>query len=132
MYCNPVQTDEVSLTLSEKQATTQLLLSCGADIHELNTIRKHLSDVKGGKTAAAMYPSVSLNIIISDVVGDDLSVIASGITSPDKSSFSDTKEIFMKYGIYGKLPDNVIKAVELGCEGEIPDTPGEDDKVLIL
>ena len=130
LYCNPVQTDEVSLSLSEKQATTQLLLSCGADIHELNTIRKHLSDVKGGKTAAAMYPAVSLNIIISDVVGDDLSVIASGITSPDKSSFSDTKEIFMKYGIYEKLPDNVKKAVELGCQGKIPDTPGDDDKVF--
>ena len=130
LYCNPVRTDRVSLSLSEKQKTTELLLSCGADIHELNTIRKHLSDVKGGKTAAAMYPAVSLNIILSDVVGDDLSVIASGITSPDRSSFRDTKDIFLKYGIYESLPENVRKVVELGCSGEIPDTPDENDKVF--
>ena len=130
LYCNPVSTDKVSLTLAEKQKTTQLLLSCGADIHELNTIRKHLSDVKGGKTAVAMYPASSLNIILSDVVGDDLSVIASGSTSPDRSSFDDTKEIFMKYGIYDELPENVKKVVEYGCKGEIPDTPDENDKVF--
>ena len=130
LYCNPVSTDKVSLSLEEKQKTTQLLLSCGADIHELNTIRKHLSDVKGGKTAAAMYPAVSLNIILSDVVGDDLSVIASGITSPDRSSFKDTKDIFNKYGIYDKLPENVKTVVELGCKGEIPDTPDENDRVF--
>ncbi len=130
LYCNPVSNDKISLTLAEKQETTKLLLSCGADIHELNTIRKHLSDVKGGKTAAAMYPAVSFNIILSDVVGDDLSVIASGITSPDRSSFNDTKNIFLKYGIYDSLPENVKNAVELGCSGEIPDTPDENDAVF--
>jgi hydroxypyruvate reductase len=130
LYCNPVTTDKLSLSLSEKQETTRILLSCGADIHELNTVRKHLSDVKGGKTAAAMYPATSVNIILSDVVGDDLSVIASGITAPDNSTFKDTKEIFMKYRIYDELPENVKKVVELGCKGVIADTPDETDKVF--
>ena len=130
LFCNPISTETVSLTLGEKQKTTQLLLACGADIHEINTVRKHLSDVKGGKTAVAMYPAASINIILSDVVGDDLSVIASGITSPDRSSYDDTKKIFQKYGIYSELPENVRKVIELGCKGEIPDTPKEGDPVF--
>ena len=85
--------------LADKQAVTRALLACGADIHEINTVRKHLSAIKGGRLAVACAPATVHTLAISDVVGDDLAVIASGPTTPDPTTFDDARAIFRKYAI---------------------------------
>ena len=97
------------MTLDEKIKTTSELLKCGANIHEINTIRKHLSQVKGGFLAKAAYPADILVLVISDVLGDDLSVIASGPFAPDNSTFKDALAILKKYKILNKVPASVKK-----------------------
>src|SRR3984893_16010218 len=95
------------ITLEEKQETTRLLLHCGANIHELNCVRKHISAVKGGQLAQLAWPATVLTLILSDVIGDDLDVIGSGPTVPDRSTFGDARSILAKYGISGKVPEAV-------------------------
>jgi len=92
------------VTLAEKQETTRLLLECGADIHEFNCVRKHISQIKGGQLARLAYPATLLTLILSDVIGDDLDVIGSGPTVPDRSTLAGARAIFEKYGIGNKLP----------------------------
>ena len=92
------------ITLAEKQKTTRLLLHCGASIHEINCVRKHISRIKGGQLARLAYPATLLTLILSDVIGDDLDVIGSGPTVPDRSTFADARAIFEKYRIWNKLP----------------------------
>jgi len=87
------------VTLKQKQEITQLLLNCGADIHEMNCVRKHISLVKGGQLARLAYPATVLTLILSDVIGDDLDVIGSGPTVPDRSTVADARAILEKYGI---------------------------------
>jgi glycerate 2-kinase len=87
------------LTLADKQAVTRALLKCGATIGEINCVRKHLSAIKGGRLAAAAFPAQVVTLAISDVVGDDPSVIASGPTVPDPSNFAEARAILAKYGI---------------------------------
>lgn len=87
------------LTLADKQAVTQALLSCGASIEEINTVRKHLSEIKGGQLAAAAWPARVESLLISDVPGDDPSVIASGPTLPDPTSVADAREVLARYAI---------------------------------
>nr|WP_319397097.1 glycerate kinase [uncultured Desulfobacter sp.] len=101
-----------SITLADKQKTTELLLACGADINEINRVRKLLSGVKGGKLARHMYPSTSVNLILSDVVGDDLSAIASGPTAPDTTSVNQVLGIIKKYALATRLPSRVINMLE--------------------
>jgi glycerate 2-kinase len=91
------------ITLAEKQKTTQLLLNCGASIHEINCVRKHISQIKGGKLARLVYPATLVTLILSDVIGDDLDVIGSGPTVPDRSTLADARAILQKYGIPNKL-----------------------------
>jgi glycerate 2-kinase len=91
------------ITLAEKQKTTQLLLRCGASIHEINCIRKHISQIKGGKLARLVYPATLVTLILSDVIGDDLDVIGSGPTVPDRSTLADARALLQKYGIPNKL-----------------------------
>jgi glycerate 2-kinase len=91
------------ITLAEKQKTTQLLLNCGASIHEINCVRKHISQIKGGKLARLVYPAALVTLILSDVIGDDLDVIGSGPTVPDRSTLADARAILRKYGIPNKL-----------------------------
>ena len=95
---------EGRLTLEDKQATTGALLASGADIREINCIRKHISGVKGGQLLRLMAPARSLNFILSDVVGDRLDSIASGLTSPDSTTFADALAIVDKYQLDGKAP----------------------------
>jgi glycerate 2-kinase len=116
------------VTLEDKQATTKVLLDCGANIHEINSIRKHLSVIKGGGLARAVYPATLVTLILSDVVGDDLDSIGSGPCVPDTKTFSDCKDIFTKYGIETAIPDNVLHYIEQGIEGKVPETPkaGQD------
>ncbi len=114
------------ITLEEKQDTTRLLLHCGANIHELNCVRKHISAVKGGRLAQLAWPATVLALILSDVIGDDLDVIGSGPTVPDPSTFSDARAILAKYGIAGKVPPAVWERLS----GRASETPKPGDKVF--
>ncbi len=114
------------VTLKQKQQTTQLLLDCGADIHEMNCIRKHISRVKGGQLARLAYPATVLTLILSDVIGDDLDVIGSGPTVPDRSTFADARAILVKYGIQNKVPPEVRARLN----ANEPETPKPGDKIF--
>ena len=118
------------VTLGDKQEVTRLLLACGADIHEINTVRKHLSRAKGGGLARAAYPATVVSLILSDVIGDDLNVIASGPAVPDTSTFADARDVFEKYGIWSKLPASVQTRLQKGLAGDIEDTPKAGDVVF--
>ncbi len=115
------------VTLSDKIQLTNLLLSTGCNINEINTIRKHISKIKGGKLNQAALPSKSLSMIISDVINDDISCIASGPTVADLSTFSDAVDIMNKYKIFEKAPDSIVKHLKLGCDGLVDETPKEFD-----
>jgi hydroxypyruvate reductase len=115
------------ISLADKQATTRRLLACGATIHEINTIRKHLSRAKGGQLARAAHPAAVLSLILSDVVGDDLDVIASGPTVPDSSTFGACLEILERYSIRNEVPRSVRERLEAGASGKIPETPKAGD-----
>ena len=110
------------ISLSEKQGLTRSLLECGASIHEINTVRKHISSSKGGRMAGAAFPATVINLVLSDVVGDDLDVIASGPFVPDTSTFADAWEILEKYGLT-EVPDSIRKHLKSGMEGKVPETP---------
>jgi hydroxypyruvate reductase len=120
----------VRLTLDDLQRTTQTLLACGASINEINCIRKHISTVKGGRLVGLLYPATSLNFILSDVIGDRLDVIASGLTVPDDSTFGEARAVIEKYGIAGQIPSAVRRAIELGASGQIAETPKRGDPVF--
>jgi hydroxypyruvate reductase/glycerate 2-kinase len=110
------------ISLDDKQQVTRLLLSCGASIQEINSVRKHLSLTKGGRLAQYFVPATIISLILSDVIGNDLSVIASGMTYPDKSKYSDALAVLEKYGLTGKVPENAISILQKGVRGEIAET----------
>jgi glycerate 2-kinase len=118
------------ITLEEKQKTTDLLLRAGADIFELNTVRKHISDVKGGRLAQTAYLAGILSLILSDVINDRLDVIASGPTAPDKTTYFDAVKTIEKYRLEEEIPENVMDLLNRGVQGLIPETPKEDNPVL--
>ena len=111
------------ITLDDKRALTDLLLSAGADIDELNAVRKHVSAIKGGRLAEIAYPATTITMILSDVIGDKLDVIASGPTAPDSTSFRDALHVIHKYSLEGKIPSSVFSLLHLGVAGVTPDTP---------
>ena len=111
------------ISLEDKQEATKHLLECGATIHEFNTVRKHLSRVKGGRLAQIAYPATVASLILSDVVGDDLDVIASGPTVPDPSTFQDAEQILKGYDIWNQLAPAVRNHLAKGSSGAIEDTP---------
>lgn len=114
------------ITLEEKQATTRLLLACGANIHEVNAVRKHISGIKGGQLARRAYPATVVALMLSDVIGDDLDVIGSGPTAPDTSTFDRARQILRQYGILDKAPNAVRERLERGAAGAIEETPKPD------
>jgi hydroxypyruvate reductase len=116
-----------NISLEDKQAATKLLLACGATIHELNTIRKHLSRCKGGRLAQAAHPATVISLILSDVVGDDLDVIGSGPTVPDSSSFQETENILKNYGVWNDLAPSIRDHIQKGLAGAIAETPKSGD-----
>ncbi|MFN3479443.1 MAG: glycerate kinase [Thermodesulfovibrionales bacterium] len=118
------------ISLAEKQEITELLLKSGADINELNTVRKHISKVKGGRLAEIAYPAKVISLILSDVIGDRLDVIASGPTAPDRTTFNDALKILEKYGLIDKAPRSIIEVLEKGTKGLIPETPKEGNKIF--
>jgi len=118
------------ITLDQKQATTRLLLECGATIDEINAIRKHLSRSKGGWLAKEAYPATIVSLLLSDVIGDRLDVIASGPTVPDESTYSDCIEIIDRYKISDRLPKSVTDYFIKGAAGSLPETPKPGDPVF--
>jgi hydroxypyruvate reductase/glycerate 2-kinase len=111
------------ISLADKQRVTQLLHECGATIHEMNAVRKHLSRVKGGRLAQAFAGRDFYNLIISDVIGDPLDVIASGPTSPDSSTFHDALSVLEKYALTSLAPKSVLNYLRTGALGLVPETP---------
>jgi hydroxypyruvate reductase len=118
------------LTLQDKQTVTTLLLQAGAAIDELNAVRKHLSAVKGGRLAQAAFPARLLTLILSDVIGDRLDVIASGPTAADGASFADAWSVIGKYGLQKKIPVRVANYLQQGITGLVPETVKEGDPCL--
>jgi hydroxypyruvate reductase len=118
------------ITLKDKQETTRLLLESGAVITEINCIRKHISRVKGGNLARIAYPARMINLILSDVVGDRLDTIASGITEPDPTTFGKALGILKKYRLEDRIPVSVKQTLESGAAGAVPETPKDDDPVF--
>lgn len=115
------------ITLEDKQQVTKRLLHCGATIHEINAVRKHISQVKGGRLARLASPSTLISLILSDVIGDHLDSIASGPTVPDESTFSDCLRILEMYNIKQRIPALVMEHLEKGARGEIEETPKPGD-----
>jgi glycerate 2-kinase len=111
------------ITLAEKQLTTQLLLECGATIGQTNTIRKHLSEIKGGLLARRAYPAQVVSLLISDVIGDHLDTIASGPAYPDATTYADCIDLVEHFDLKSKLPTSVYQRLTGGMKGSIPDTP---------
>lgn len=115
------------VSLEDKQAVTRLLHACGATIDEMNCVRKHLSRVKGGRLAQAFSQRGCpvLSLIVSDVVGDPLDVIASGPTAADPTTFADALAVLERFGLTGRTPDPVLAHLRRGAAGEVPETPKE-------
>ncbi|HEB11596.1 MAG TPA: glycerate kinase [Spirochaetales bacterium] len=126
----PLATEAAGVTLEDKQRVTNMLLACGATIQEINSIRKHISAIKGGRLARLIYPATSINLILSDVVGDRLDTIASGLTTGDQTSYEDALGIIEKYSLTGELPASVGQILALGAKGDIEDTPAPDDPLF--
>jgi len=123
LFCKP------RVGLEDLQLTTNLLLRSGANINEINTIRKHLSFVKGGQLAKAAK-CTTISLIISDIVGDPLEFIASGPTYPDSTTYDGAKKIFEKYELWDKTPISIKETIQNGIKGDIPETAKNDDPVF--
>jgi glycerate 2-kinase len=111
------------LSLVDKQRTTEILLKCGANIFEINAVRKHLSRVKGGHLARLAAPATLISLVLSDVIGDSLETIASGPTVPDSSTYTDCLEIIQRYQLGEQVPPAVLEYLERGTRGQIAETP---------
>jgi glycerate 2-kinase len=118
------------VTLQDKQEATRLLLNAGASIAELNTVRKHLSSVKGGSLAQAACPAQVVTLILSDVIDDPLAVIASGPTAPDDSTFAEAWAVIVKYGLQEKFPTRVVDYLQRGIAGQVAETVKKNDPCL--
>lgn len=118
------------ISLEEKIATTDLLLASGATINEINCVRKHLSGLKGGGLARLAAPATVHALILSDVLGDDLSTIASGTTVPDSSTYSDAVSVLKNKGLWERVPESVQQHLQQGERGLIAETPKPDDSIF--
>ena len=118
------------VSLQDLQRLTSCLLAVGADIQEINTLRKHLDQIKGGGLARAASPAQVVTLILSDVIGDPLDVIASGPTAPDRSTFTDAWAVIKRYEILDKVPSSILEHLQQGMRGEIQDTPKQGDEIF--
>ncbi len=118
------------ILLDDMRETADLLLRAGADIYQINTIRKHCSRLTGGQFIRTAHPATVLALVLSDVVGDDLSAIASGPTVPDRTTFSDAKRILQQLDLWSRVPPSVRAHIRKGCGQEIPETPKPGDTVF--
>jgi len=119
------------ITMEEKAETSRLLLRAGADIASFNAVRKHLSEVKGGLLARAAQPAAIWALLLSDVPGDDPSVIASGPFSPDPTTYADAIGVLERYGIFYAVPSPVRQHLSEGAAGSLPETPKPDDPAFL-
>jgi hydroxypyruvate reductase len=118
------------ITLEDKTRMVQLLFECGAHIDEINTIRKHISKVKGGRLAKAAYPAQTVSFILSDVIGDRIETIASGPTAPDPTTFDDCFEILNRYQLMGRMPEPIKFFLEENRHHQEHETVKPDDPVF--
>ena len=118
------------VSLPDLQKMNQLLLNSGATINEMNAVRKHLETLKGGGLARIAYPAKVETLILSDVIGNDVSVIASGPTVPDPSTFRDVESIFEKFSFIDQIPTSIRNYVEKGLSGQAPETVKPEDKIF--
>ena len=118
------------VSLEDKQSVTNSLLRAGAPIEALNCVRKHLSDLKGGNLARKVFPARMSVLLVSDVIGDPLDVIASGPATGDSTTFFDAKAYLQSYGVFCEMPEAIRKRIEAGCRHEIPDTPAPGDRIF--
>jgi len=110
------------ITLDEKRVVTGMLIKSGASIDEINCVRKHLSKIKGGRILEYLRCE-AISLVMSDVIGDDITTIASGTTFFDKTTFSDAEKVLKKYNLLQSVPKNILKRIRLGIEKKIPETP---------
>ena len=118
------------ITLEEKQSLTRLLLRAGANINQLNAVRKHCSTLKGGQLARAAAPARVQALLLSDVIGDSLDVIASGPTAPDASTFAEAMGILARFDIRDQVAPSIVARLQQGMQGEIPETPKPGDPLF--
>jgi glycerate-2-kinase len=118
------------ITINDLRETNKLLLASGASIDEINIVRKHISMIKGGRLSISAYPAKIISLIISDVVGDDISSIASGPTAGDDSTFLDAYRILKYYNISKNVPSSVLKTLKNGIKGKISETPNSNNSVF--
>ncbi len=118
------------LPLADKIAVTQSLLKSGASIRELNTVRKHLSAIKGGQLLRAVNGARVLSLILSDVPGDDLATIGSGLTAPDPTTYADAIAVLKRRQLWGRAPETIRDHLERGSAGQVPETPKSDDAIF--
>ena len=130
IFCAPWDDGQRSISLADKAAVTSALLACGADIREINTVRRHLSAVKGGRLAAALAPATVISLALSDVLGDELSSIASGPTVPDATRWSDAIGVIERYGIADRIPEAAMRLLRDGQANLVPDTPKPGDPLF--
>lgn len=126
LLCDPAP----PIKLAKYRRTTDLLLRAGANISELNAVRKHISALKGGQMAALAYPATTVGLILSDVIGDPLDVIASGPTAPDPTTFADAIAVIERFRLMSKVPATVRAHLQHGLRGELPETPKPGDPVF--
>jgi glycerate-2-kinase len=118
------------ILLNELQEVFRLLLNSGANIEEMNIVRRHLSNIKGGRLAEAIFPATCISLILSDVINDPLEAIAGGVTSSDPTTFKDALNILIKYKINEHIPKNILNYILEGIDGKIPETIKPGNKVF--
>jgi glycerate 2-kinase len=118
------------ISLKDKKELTDQLLRCGANIQEINAIRKHISRVKGGRLAQLAYPAYVITLILSDVIGNKIDSIASGPTAPDTTTFSDCLRIIQKYKLKDKIPGSIYDHLKKGTQGKTEETPKSGDPIF--
>jgi glycerate 2-kinase len=130
LLCYPYRSGNTAVSLEDIRITNNILLKCGAEIAEVNCIRKHISAIKGGRLLKMLHPSECITLILSDVTDNRLDTIASGLTAPDNSTFQDAESIIEKYSLKGKLPLSVLDIIKSGYMGKIEETVKKNDEVL--
>jgi glycerate 2-kinase len=118
------------ITLGDKQVMTRLLLAAGANINQLNAVRKHCSLLKGGQLARAAAPARVRALLLSDVIGDPLDVIASGPTAPDVSTFGEALAVLRHFDLLDRAPASIVERLERGGRGDVPETPKPEDPIF--
>ena len=118
------------VSLSDLARTTELLLHSGATIDEVNTVRRHVSRLQGGRLMARLHPATVITLILSDVIGDRLESIASGPTVPDPTSFADARAVLQRWGLWARIPGSIRSLILCGVASEIPDTPKPGDPIF--